>query len=128
MSNYLFVYGTLMSEYENPMSAKLRSESTLIGPATIKGSVYNLGTYPALVFDSKDKVYGEMYQINDDQTWEWLDQYEEVPVLYVRREVKIKCLGEKYWGFVYEYAGHVYQYDKIESGDFRKIHLESNAR
>jgi gamma-glutamylcyclotransferase (GGCT)/AIG2-like uncharacterized protein YtfP len=124
MSKYLFVYGTLMSSFDNPMAKKLQSEATFIGPARVKGSLYDMGSYPALVLDTKEKVYGELYELNEESSWEWLDLYEEVPVLYVRREIKIKCNDQKYLGYVYEYAGHVYQYSRIESGDFRKTSQE----
>lgn len=118
MSNYLFVYGTLKSMFQNPTAIKLREASELIGPASIKGSLYNMGAYPALVLDSKERVYGELYQINEAIVFDWLDEYEEVPVLYVRRKVKAKCNDEKYKCFVYEYAGHVYQYPRLESGSY----------
>lgn len=118
MANYIFVYGTLMSAFNNQESLRFREEARYIGPATVKGSVYDAGSYPALVFDSKEKVYGELYEVVNPLTLEWLDQYEEVPVLYVRRVVKAKCNGEKFEAFVYEYAGHVYKYNKIESGSF----------
>jgi gamma-glutamylcyclotransferase (GGCT)/AIG2-like uncharacterized protein YtfP len=118
MNKFLFVYGTLMSSFDNPTALRLRSESTLIGKATIKGSLYHLTNYPAAVFDSKNKIQGELYELHDEESFSWLDHFEEVPVLYVRRVVKAKCNGEKVKCNVYEYAGHVYQYAKIESGDY----------
>jgi gamma-glutamylcyclotransferase (GGCT)/AIG2-like uncharacterized protein YtfP len=121
MSKYLFVYGTLMSHFNNPVAEKLRSESTLIGVATTKGTLYNLGKYPAIVFDSKEKVHGELYELHDEASFKWLDEYEDVPVLYIRRVVKVKCNDVKYKCNVYEYAGHVYQFEKIVTGQFQNL-------
>ena len=118
MSTYLFVYGTLKSDFENAMSKRLQNEAILEGKATVKGSLYDLGEYPAYVKDSKDLVHGELYHIIYPETLRWLDEYEEVPVLYLRKEIKATILGEKVPCFVYEYAGHIYQYDKIYGGVF----------
>ena len=120
MANYIFVYGTLMSSFNTNESFRLRNETKFIGNATVKGSLYDAGSYPALVFDSKEKVYGELYEIINPDTLEWLDKYEEVPVLYVRRKIKAKCNDEKYECNVYEYAGHVYKFEKIEGGSYKK--------
>lgn len=118
MIEYLFVYGTLKSMFKNPGATKLREASELVGTATIKGSLYDMGAYPALVLDSKELVYGELYKVKESVVFDWLDEYEEVPILYMRRKVKAKCEGEKYKCFVYEYAGHVYQYPRLESGTY----------
>ncbi|HMP30139.1 MAG TPA: gamma-glutamylcyclotransferase [Saprospiraceae bacterium] len=121
MNKYIFVYGTLMSSFDNPAAKRLKEEATLIGKATINGSLYQLERYPAVVFDSKDKVHGELYELHDENSFAWIDQYEEVPILYVRRKVKAKCEGIKYKCYAYEYAGHVYQYAKIEGGNYLNI-------
>lgn len=119
MSNFLFVYGTLKTSFDNNEAKRLRREATLIGEATIKGSLYNLGPYPAFLKDSKDLVHGELFEVHHEETFQWLDRYEEVPVLYLRREVKATINDQKIKCQVYEYAGHVYAYDKIEGGNFQ---------
>lgn len=118
MSNYLFVYGTLKTNFGNHEAQRLRKEATLVGTATVKGSLYNVGPYPAYLKDSKDLVQGELFEVHHEETLMWLDAYEEVPVLYLRRTVKARINGEKIKCFVYEYTGHVYSLEKIESGNF----------
>jgi gamma-glutamylcyclotransferase (GGCT)/AIG2-like uncharacterized protein YtfP len=120
MANYIFVYGTLMSSFNTPEAVRLRNESKFIGKASVKGSLYDTGSYPALVFDSKEKVFGELYEILNHDTLEWLDTYEEVPVLYIRRKIKAKCNDVKYECYVYEYTGHVYKFNLIEGGSYLK--------
>lgn len=119
MSNYLFVYGTLKTNFQNYEALRLRKEARFLGEATVKGSLYNLGPYPAYLKDSKDLVHGELFEVLNEETFRWLDDYEDVPVLYLRREVKARMNGEKVICQVYEYAGHVYSLEKIQSGDFQ---------
>ena len=126
MSTYLFVYGTLKSEFVHEVTDRLQREARFVGNATIKGSIYDLGAHPGFVKDSKDLVHGELYHIITPESFIWLDEYEEAPILFLRREVKATIMGEKVLAYVYEYPGHVYQYEKIEGGNYTKIPAASN--
>ncbi len=82
---HLFVYGTLVSEAIDPMGreprARLRVESTLIGPASIVGRLFDLGRYPGLVDGCCDgaTVLGEVVRLHDAAaTLTWLDAYEGI--------------------------------------------------
>jgi gamma-glutamylcyclotransferase (GGCT)/AIG2-like uncharacterized protein YtfP len=124
---YLFVYGTLRPEFENEMANQLKVECTLLGKATVKGSIYDLGHYPAFVADTFGRVHGWVYRLNSVETLVWMDRYEDVPVLYLRNEVKAKMDGQKIVCNIYEYAGHVYKYNRVESGDYLEYSLVPKA-
>ncbi|WP_170299148.1 gamma-glutamylcyclotransferase family protein [Larkinella terrae] len=60
---HLFVYGTLLSASKHPMAEFLRQNSKLVGPGFFPGRLYDLGTYPAAVYDPEAAgfVHGELY-------------------------------------------------------------------
>jgi gamma-glutamylcyclotransferase (GGCT)/AIG2-like uncharacterized protein YtfP len=81
MITRLFVYGTLLSTAGHPMSIRLQREARLIGPATLRGRLYRLGRYPALVeADAAGRlVHGEVYALKTlAVSLRWLDTYEEI--------------------------------------------------
>ncbi len=81
MAQHLFVYGTLMSGAGHPMGARLGREGRLVGPARIKGRLYRLDWYPALVESGPDdgEVHGEVYELaSPEASFEWLDAYEGI--------------------------------------------------
>ena len=81
MNRHLFVYGTLLSGDGHPMGVRLGREGRLIGTARIKGRLYDLGEYPALVETGPDDgdVHGEVYELTDPaSSFPWLDAYEGI--------------------------------------------------
>ncbi|WP_281950873.1 gamma-glutamylcyclotransferase family protein [Nitrosophilus kaiyonis] len=77
---YLFVYGTLMSKFNNRYSKFLRKYSKFIGPGYIKGEIFQISWYPgvkkSLYF--KNRVKGELYLIkNPKKVFKILDKYED---------------------------------------------------
>lgn len=97
MPVHLFVYGTLLSGIPSSMSKFLRRRATLIGKATVPGTLYDLGLYPGYVTTGDGTVRGELYRLNEenlDETLEMLDAYESVTGApedeYVRAEVRAK--------------------------------------
>lgn len=82
---HLFVYGTLVSNAIDPMGreprARLSVESTLIGPASTLGRLFDLGRYPGLVdgFCDGATVHGEVVRLHDAAaSLSWLDAYEGI--------------------------------------------------
>lgn len=71
---YLFVYGTLKKNKENHEYLK---GAKFIEEAYIHGYFYDLGIgFPAVVLDNvRDKVYGEIYELDDDLLFE-IDEFE----------------------------------------------------
>jgi gamma-glutamylcyclotransferase (GGCT)/AIG2-like uncharacterized protein YtfP len=85
MEPHLFVYGTLMSTapgaFGKAMRERLQREAKLLGPAMIRGRLYDLGRYPALVDsdDPADLVHGEVLALHEPRkSFAWLDRYEGI--------------------------------------------------
>lgn len=80
MNPLLFVYGTLLSSVDHPMSRRLAREAELLGEATFTGRLYRVAWYPGLVDgENGDVVHGELYRLNDpEQAFVRLDEFEGV--------------------------------------------------
>jgi len=124
----VFVYGTLMSGFDHPMSRLLAAGADLLGPATIRGKLYLITHYPGLLHsdDAGDIVHGELYRLRDvDELMAALDDYESVgpgheePTLYVREVVPV-TLGDgsvvEAWTYIYNRP--VDEAKRIVSGKF----------
>jgi gamma-glutamylcyclotransferase (GGCT)/AIG2-like uncharacterized protein YtfP len=83
----LFVYGTLMrsaagASLGGAERQRLWAESRLVGPATLRGRLYDFGAYPGVVLAPDDPtamVHGEVLEIADPaRTFQWLDRYEMI--------------------------------------------------
>lgn len=105
---YLFVYGTLMSTFNNPMAIYLRKNALLIGKGYFNGFLFDFGNYPGAVYksDSTEKVIGEMYQLsNDDVIFKILDIYEGINDpdfnLYERNVIPVNVDNKVYNNYVY---------------------------
>jgi len=85
----VFVYGTLLKGMSRSHSL---STSRFEGFGVIRGSLYDLGSYPGIV-DFDGSVYGEIYDI-DSSTLVALDHIEGYDInypessLYSRKEVQ----------------------------------------
>jgi gamma-glutamylcyclotransferase (GGCT)/AIG2-like uncharacterized protein YtfP len=83
----LFVYGTLMAgENAHRMLGDARFLGT--GQTAPAYTLYQLGSYPALVEGGHSAVYGELFAV-DEATLAQLDVYEGVPELYVRAAIRL---------------------------------------
>ena len=80
MNPLLFVYGTLLSSVDHPMSRRLAREAELLGEATFTGRLYRVAWYPGLVDgENGDVVSGELYRLKDpEQAFVRLDEFEGV--------------------------------------------------
>jgi gamma-glutamylcyclotransferase (GGCT)/AIG2-like uncharacterized protein YtfP len=94
MPHLLFVYGTLHPDRAPAEIASVARTLTLVGPATIRGTLLDLGAYPGVLLDSRHEVPGDVFALPEpaDATWQRLDAYEdfraEYPAasLFVRRQ------------------------------------------
>jgi gamma-glutamylcyclotransferase (GGCT)/AIG2-like uncharacterized protein YtfP len=115
VSDALFVYGSLRSEFDNRYAAKLRSAADLIGRATVTGSIFRVGRYPGYRIEPAGKVQGEVWRMRDpERTLALLDEYEGSR--YRRGLTPTSIPGVEAW--IYVYAGEVDAGWRIESGDF----------
>jgi gamma-glutamylcyclotransferase (GGCT)/AIG2-like uncharacterized protein YtfP len=122
---YLFVYGTLRSEFSVPAAVLLRSVSRFIGRGQTPGRLYRAGhlstgePFPGMLPAQSDGefVIGEVYQLlRPDQILPDLDQYENE---YLRREQAVNLEdGNVLSCQCYIYDRPVLESDRIQSGDF----------
>jgi gamma-glutamylcyclotransferase (GGCT)/AIG2-like uncharacterized protein YtfP len=80
-SNYLFVYGTLLKDFESYMSKFLEKNSEFIGTGYFNGKLFEISWYPGAVLSSvpTDKVFGHIFKIlNKEKTIQILDEYEGI--------------------------------------------------
>jgi gamma-glutamylcyclotransferase (GGCT)/AIG2-like uncharacterized protein YtfP len=79
MHHYLFVYGTLMRDFDHPMAKLLSRSAEFIGTARCQGRLHLVKHYPGLVLsdDGSDVVFGELVRLHrPDETLATLDEYE----------------------------------------------------
>lgn len=128
-ANYqLFVYGSLRSGFQSPAYEYISRYFQFIGPAQVRGRLYDMGNYPAGVpVTGNEFIKGELYKIRDPLEFDWaigqLDDYEGVAteddeVQLYKRETCEVYLGdriEKAW--IYWYKGTTVGKPVIKSGD-----------
>ncbi len=112
-STLLFVYGTLMSGYENRYARLLRESSTFVGTAWSRGELKRVSWYPGMIrrVTTMQKVYGELYIINDLRILKELDNYEEASKFNIKKyefrrmkiSVRIADCWVSSWAYIYTY-------------------------
>jgi gamma-glutamylcyclotransferase (GGCT)/AIG2-like uncharacterized protein YtfP len=101
----LFVYGTLKRTPPGKRHRLLR-DARFVNVASMSGSLYDLGRYPGVVRDPKDRgrVFGEVYEIPDEdahRALQALDKYEGSE--FVRRRAYVTLRDGKRrsaWAYV----------------------------
>jgi len=117
-TSHLFVYGTLRRGAA--MHALLDPGAEWVGPARMRGRLYDLGAFPAFS-DGRvgEWVKGELYRLTGDPAalLDALDRYEGRAY---RREVReaVRDGGARVPAFVYRFAGSLRGRRRIESGDY----------
>jgi gamma-glutamylcyclotransferase (GGCT)/AIG2-like uncharacterized protein YtfP len=117
---YLFVYGTLRSQMNDPLHRLLETHAALVGTGTYQGKLYDLGRYPGVVRSRRntDRVIGEIYRFSDSQrAFQILDEYEGHR--FKRKRVTIiQEDGKSIASWIYLYARSVKRHPRIPSGDY----------
>ena len=115
MSDALFVYGSLRSEFDNRYAAELRAAADLVGRGTVMGSIFRVGRYPGYRAEPAGLVHGEVWRLRDpERTLTLLDEYEGDR--YRRALTPTSIPDVEAW--IYVFAGEVAAAQRIESGDF----------
>ena len=127
-ADYIFVYGSLRSEFKSPSRTVLDDHAEFLGEATFQGKLYMIDWYPGVVEsnDPDDIVQGEAYKIIDnDPVLSKLDQYEGCssndpkPHEFERKEKTVKLKdGKEIAAWIYIYVFPVAGKEQIPSGDF----------
>lgn len=129
-SNYLFVYGTLLKNFDSYMSKFLEKNAEFFGESYFNGKLFEISWYPGAVLstDEDDKVYGHIYKITDEEkTFKILDDYEgisetaEVPNEFKRVLIHAFLNNEtmlQTWVYVYNLS--TLNLRQIASGNYLK--------
>ena len=130
MTDYLFIYGTLMPSKADDEIAHIVKRLRRIGAGYVRGRLYNLGEYPGAVIDrsANTSIHGELVELPADKTiLEALDKYEEFDPsrpqksLFVRKRTKIKLAnGRNVEGWMYVYNRNPGNAPIIRGGNYSK--------
>ncbi len=128
MVNLLFVYGTLMKDFSSEITQVLRSKSEFVSEGWISGKLYDLGSYPGLVYEpnARQRVRGEVYSMyRPELLLPVLDYYEMIdPNKLADNEYKRSLLPistadriQECWTYIFQRP--VTALPEISSGDYR---------
>ena len=132
-SDRLFVYGTLMRDFDHPMAQLLSRSADFIGEARCAGRLYLVKHYPGLVLSdvSGEWVFGELYRLRQPEALlREFDMYEACgegfaePTEYIRRMLPVTLAGNaaseplplEAWTYLYNWP--VAHLPRIASGRF----------
>jgi len=122
----LFTYGYLQTKYQRIKNAPFFKAQSL-GAAVFLGHLYEVNDYPGAVHSgqSRDKIYGEVFELFDTKDLILLDNYEmalptvSVDAAYCRRLRTVEMLdGQFLECWVYEYIRDTDTLRKILSGKY----------
>ena len=131
-SDRLFVYGTLMRDFDHPMAQLLSRSADFIGEARCPGRLYLVKHYPGMVLSdaTDDVVFGELYRLKQPEALlREFDMYEACgegfvePTEYVRQMLLVTlddgAVSEAWieaWTYIYNWP--VAHLPRIASGRF----------
>lgn len=118
----LFVYGTLLARARPPECVALMAGAELLGTASLRGHLYRVGSYPALVAAAVGReIHGELYwlrslaQLVDIDVYEGIMPAGEGEPEYVRRLLSVRGpTGQAISAWVYLYNLPVCGLESIE--------------
>jgi len=122
----VFFYGTLMAGFDRRRRAGIDDKLTYIGRGSIRGSLFDLGLYPAAVPAPEGHVWGEVYQMAEsERVLAALDDIEGYrhddpdKSLYRRQQAEVALPdGSQALAWVYFYNAPLGRAPRIASGDY----------
>jgi len=126
MTDLVFFYGTLMSQFRRPGRMGIDRLLKPLGRGSISAALFDLGIYPAAVPAADSRVWGEVHQMLDPATvLRQLDDIEgysaEEPEasLYIRKETLVVCEARPdAMAWAYFYNAPLGGAQRIVSGDY----------
>lgn len=137
VTEYLFVYGTLLSEAGHPMHGQLRRYCQFHGRGHMRGLLYEVAGYPGAIPSPQatHRVHGEVYRMIDAEVLTLLDVYEDCaahhpePHLYRRRPVTVMLAQSgSLSAWTYLYNRDISTLELIPSGDYLAYRSAKNRR
>jgi gamma-glutamylcyclotransferase (GGCT)/AIG2-like uncharacterized protein YtfP len=113
MTDFLFVYGTLLPGRAPDHLREIAARLKPFAPGCMPGRLFNLGNFPGAVFDAAaaTRVYGEVLELpNDGELHSRLDDYEDFSPaepsrsIFIRERLPIMLSGGAQllcWVYVY---------------------------
>ncbi|NJL74772.1 MAG: gamma-glutamylcyclotransferase [Saprospiraceae bacterium] len=127
VTNKLFVYGTLMGNFDSPIARSLQQHSNFLGEGLLRGRLFDLGHYPGAVYeaDAQTWVKGHIFQLHQPETlFPLLDNYEGIggnfpsPNEYTRSLVPVLQTGQTLICYCYVYNLSTAPLTCITSGSY----------
>jgi gamma-glutamylcyclotransferase (GGCT)/AIG2-like uncharacterized protein YtfP len=136
-SRQLFVYGSLRSGFQHAAYQYMAKYFQLLGQATVKGKLYDMGDYPVALPTTEEKfLQGELYILNEANDLSYvigqLDDYEGLyaeegeTTLYKRELATVFCNSQSSTAWIYWFNGSVNNLQEIESGDVLEFMRQKN--
>lgn len=129
MSDYLAVYGTLRPGGGALQSLGIAERMRWVGPCLLRGALYDLGEYPALL-PGDNEVKADLFHAPDAETLAILDEWEEYTEgdnasLYLRKETAL--LSPALSAQIYWYNRSPMNAPKIDSGCWLSWQAQKNG-
>jgi gamma-glutamylcyclotransferase (GGCT)/AIG2-like uncharacterized protein YtfP len=126
VADLVFFYGTLMAGFDRRRRAGIDTKLRYVGRGSIRGSLFDLGLYPAAVPGSDGHVWGEVYEMSDPTVvLAALDDIEGYrhddpdKSLYTRSQTDVALPdGTRSRAWVYFYNAPLGRAPRIASGDY----------
>lgn len=120
----LFVYGTLRPRCASDMTRRLVDDLEHAGEATMRGTLYDIGPYPAMR-RGEGTVRGDLLAVRDAARLRALDAYEECggpsPLFERVTAVARRTDGVEVVAWVYLYVGPLGTARPIDGGDYATV-------
>lgn len=116
-SHLVFIYGTLRRGGDAAMSVRF-PRAKFVSGAEVKGTLYDLGPYPGLIFhESGSTITGEVYEV-DDRLLSELDDF-EASSNYLRKQIEVSIGDQMRTCWTYQPNPETYSLTSvITSGDW----------
>jgi len=131
LSNYLFLYGTLLPHLAPSVIAPAVARLRRVGEASVRGALYHLGGFPGAILDegADGNIHGTVFELPaDDGVLDALDEYEDFDPNNLRDSQFVRRLqpvtlatGEELRCWIYVYNRELGSAARIPSGRFSEL-------
>ena len=138
MTHHLFVYGTLSPRHAPPEIAATVRRLRPVGPASVRGHLYDLGEYPGAVLSEKSRsvIRGEVFELPGDQntltsldTYEGFEPNKRSSSLFLRRVWPVTMDdGKRRRCWVYVYNGTMKNAQPLRNGRYSNRRTPRRSR
>ena len=133
----LFVYGSLRSGFHHPAYEYMARYFQLVGPAVVKGKLYDMGEYPVAKPTTADHfIQGELYTLSQDDDFSYvisqIDDYEGLYVeegetpLYTRELTTAFINDQSFTAWIYWYNQNIDGLPELATGDVLEYLQQKN--